>query len=132
MEEEFKNLNHEQIIEKINNKFPNWIEDICDNYRSDYPHLISNWNVICEKLDTKCAKILLVSNLPHPNEKNINKELLQYSDMLIKLGYVVRRSTEFNKCENTNNIIPTEDLYNYMINVPELKSLLPEKWIKNL
>ena len=58
--------------------------------------------------------------------------LLQYSDMLIKLGYVVRRNNEFVKCDNTNNIIPTEDLYNYMINIPKLKPLLPKKWVKNL
>jgi len=132
MEEEFQNLTHEQIIDKINKKFPNWIEDICDNYRSDYPHLISNWYAICDKLETKRAKILLVKNLPHPNEKNINKEILQYSDILIKLGYVVRRSNEFIKCNNTNSIIPTEDLYNYMINVPKLRPLLPEKWVKDL
>ena len=31
------------------------------------------------------------------------------------------------KCNNTNNIIPTEDLYNYMINVPRVKTSFTRK-----
>ena len=58
-----KNLNHEEIITKLNLKFPNWIEDICDNYREDYPHLINNWKIICKKIGTTPKKILLVSEL---------------------------------------------------------------------
>lgn len=130
MDTEFDNLDHNEIIKKLNHKFPNWINNIVDNYRKDYDYLNSNWVKLCEKLNTTPKKILLVNYLPHPNDKNKNNDILQYSDLLTKHGYVVRRESEF--LVQDNLIFPTEDLYNYMINIPKLKPFLPTKWVKNL
>ena len=57
MDTEFDNLDHNEIIKKLNHKFPNWINNIVDNYRKDYDYLNSNWVKHCEKLNTTPKKI---------------------------------------------------------------------------
>ena len=131
MEEEYNKLqkfSEKELLEYIDSKLPNWVEHIANEYRDDYPHLISNWKKLCKKMEMKPTKILLVSQIPAPKDSNCNKLILRYGDILTRLGYIVRRSSEFTICKTTDKVIPTEDLYNYMINIPQIRNLLPNKW----
>jgi len=126
--ENFENLTHDECIAKVNTDLPGWLTGVYDAYRSDYPHLISNWLKVCKMVKTSPKKILLVKEIPHIRDENLNMKIIDYCNILARLGYIVRRESELVVCKSTGKIIPSKELHKYMLTSPNLKSLIPEVW----
>ena len=127
MKSKLEKMTHHEKMDYLNSKLPNWIVSIADTYRSDYPHLQQNWEIISEKCEVTPQKILLVSHLPHPEE---DKEdiIHEYCAVLTQLGYIVRRANEFVFCHETRQVFPTEELYEFMKKVPQLTAKIPDQY----
>ena len=120
-------MTHHEKINYLNSKLSNWILSIADKYRSDYPHLQQNWEMLCKKYGVQPQKILLVSNIPYPKE-NMEDPIHEYCSILTQLGYVVRRANEFIFCKDTDEVFPVEELHNYMKKIPQLMSKIPDQY----
>ena len=59
-----------ELINFINEIFPNWIQFIIDDYSDDYPHLKVNWKKICEKCKIIIKKIIIVKYIPSIDNNN--------------------------------------------------------------
>ena len=46
----------EEIYEIIQEILPGWLLGAYTSYSTDYPHLTSNWNAICNQLKTQPQK----------------------------------------------------------------------------
>ena len=112
----FEKLSHKERISQINNILPEWIIDIGDKYHSDYPILTRNWKKMCEFTKHPQQKIILVKHIPHPKDEDKDENIRNICDILIQLGYVIRRASEFTKCKKTNLILPNKKLLNYINN----------------
>jgi len=95
----------ERIIEKY---YPNWLLLSLEKYSDDYPHLQTNWEIICQKLNTVPKKIVLVNEIVFgKTPTTLNK----ICDFLTKNGYVVRRSNEFIACSVCEKAIPCIEIW---------------------
>ena len=122
-----ENLNHEEIIVKINKDLPNWIVSIAQEYDTNYPHLKKNWDLICKKLNTIPKYIIIVNHIPHIKDKNADMKILDYCSKLTKIGYTIRREQELMIAKN-GKIIPTRPMYDYMCKSPNLREFMPKIW----
>lgn len=105
----------------IKTVFPDWVKNELKEYCCDYPHLQTNWKFLCDKLQTSCKSIILVSDidLDRTSEKN------KICEELTRNGFIVRRETEFFPCKVCNHAIPSFELWKNFKN-KNLK--VPESW----
>jgi len=113
-----------QVLKFIHEVFPGWIMEILDGYSSDYPHLQKNWETICEKIGNNITpqKIILVSDIPLDEKHTL---LHTISESITRNGFVVRRVTEFIRCQNCRRAIPAYSVWKMM---KEKNLPTPEKW----
>lgn len=109
----------EEIIEK---DYPNWIVAILNDYSEDYPHLSRNWKTLCQRMDVKPQKIVLVKDI---NFEEKEDEKNKVCETLTKKGYVVRRMTEFIPCVSCRDAIPCVEIWHLL---KEKGFSVPDKW----
>ena len=89
--------------------YPKWIIDYGDKFSSEFENLNERWEKFMK--NTKPAKILLVDKLYIENgDDEITKNLFFVSNLLISSGFLIRKATEYIKCENTGLISPTAEM----------------------
>jgi hypothetical protein len=119
----------DELINSIKNLYPSWIVGIIDNYSQDYPHLIKNWETICEMTDSQPQKILLVESLWF-DAVAVNREgkyelLKTACDILTRKGYCVRREGEFISCEKCGKALVSFGLF---VALKEKNLPVPDSW----
>lgn len=126
IKEQIKNFETvKDIIDLINNTFPNWIIDTFDGYSKDYPHLENNWNIICDKCNVKKQKIVVVEEIVNDDSHTLVKF---FADYFTSVGFIVRTKDDVYICEKCDLVIPNEEIYNKM---KKLKMSVPEVWSTN-
>lgn len=116
--------NEEDIYLKVNELFPGWLKAVFGRYSDDYPHLLNNWKIICEKAETQPQRIILVSDIIF--EKNYTI-LMRTCEFLTKLGYCIRREGELIGCSACNSAMPTQPIWHLM---KEKGIPVPSSWSK--
>ena len=112
-----------EIIDLINNTFPEWIVTFLDKYSDDYFHLQENWNIITKKFNTNMKKIIIVEDIIDDEE---DYELIQiFSDIFRKLGFIIRAKCEIVPCIVCKSAIPHKPSYDKM---KELGLKVPDSW----
>ena len=116
-----KTVNSPRDAERIiNETFPNWL--VCDfeGYSQDYPHLQSNWNIICQRLNTSPKRIVLVDDITFDETPSLKNKLCEF---MTSYGYCVRRKDEFVPCRVCEKAIPCIEIYTLLkeknFNVPD-------------
>lgn len=122
-----ENLNHDEIIAKINKDLPNWLVSIAKDYSKKFPYFIKNWNLMCKRLKTTKKYILIVNQIPHIRDKNADTKIFDYCNNLTKLGYIIRRKQELMLSTN-GKAIPTRQMYDYMCKNANLREFMPKTW----
>jgi hypothetical protein len=115
-----------ELYEKIDEFVPEWIIGAILDYSDDYPHLKHNWEIICQRLGVTPQKIILVTKIPFdPDEKN-TKEIALICEILVRKGYVVRRSCELFQCKKCRKALLPKNLYEELPRdkIPNL----PDEW----
>ncbi len=106
----------------INEALPGWLNTSIESYSPDYPHLQSNWRIVCEHAKTTPKKIILVSDIDFENP-GLKTKLCEY---MTTNGYCVRRSGEFTPCTVCHRAIPYEEIWSQFktrnLNVPDVWS----------
>lgn len=123
LKQQFMKLQDElQMWNFVEETFPGWIHKVIYKYSKDYPHLTNNWNKICELLQTKPQRIILVSWISGDPDHQLTRD---FAEILTKKGYIVRRADEFIQCKLCNSAIPDKELWTKM---KEHKLPCPDKW----
>ncbi len=107
------NGDYKSIFNKINDIYPDWICSTHDKYSNDYRFLDTNWNTFCSVLKTTKKKIILVEFIIFEDPKY--SILSTISEILTRLGYVIRRKEEFTVCSFCSSVIPTEKIHSVMV-----------------
>lgn len=112
--EDIKNAeNHNQVVDIINKTFPGWILGWPERYSKDYPHFQNNWEFVCNKSGCKPLRVVIVDYIIF---KNPNYKLLHmFSELLTLFGHSVRRKEEFIGCKICGNAIPSQQVYNQLV-----------------
>ncbi len=119
------------VIDTVNQYYPNWITSILVGYSPDYPRFKKNWETICNSLeDVKPRDIVLVElvyedvilNGSPPDNYNL---LIAACDILTYKGYCIRRKGEFIPCEICGLAIPSKAVYDFM---KQKKIKCPKRW----
>jgi hypothetical protein len=130
-----------EIYNLINSYYPNWIVDMFDEYSTDYPHLSSNWSHMCSTVNTTKKSILLVSHISFVENmvenmiENVNESieiLKMISELLTKMGFVIRIKGDFIHCKKCNKAIPKKEIYDIIIKTKNDKKIsniyIPNEW----
>jgi hypothetical protein len=116
---------HNSVVSIITNTFPNWIIGNSKRFSEDYPHFQDNWEYICKK--SGCEKPLDVIIVDFLVFNNPRYKLCQiFAELLTLFGHSVRRKEEFIACKVCKNAIPTQNVYNQLI---ERKIKVPTYWM---
>ena len=113
---------HKEIRVFIDKVLPYWLINSLDGYSDDYPHLTSNWKIICQKVDIVPQKIIIVDYINFDKDHMLLNILCE---RMTREGYVVRRKDEFTKCESCNKAIPSIEIYKIF---KENNIQAPEEW----
>jgi hypothetical protein len=106
----------------INEALPGWLVVSFDSYSPDYPHLQSNWRIICNHAKTTPKKIVLVSDFEFKDTPTLKNKLCEY---MTANGYCVRRLEEFVPCKVCNKAIPCEEIWRQFL---DRKLDVPKTW----
>ena len=119
----FENFCLDEILSQVKKKYPGWVVQSVNKYSKDYPHLNKNWEILCNKLVLDTQQILLV-------EDRQEKELYAIAEYLTRKGFIVRREEEFVVCDKCSSALPSEKVYDIMVEkAPGL--LLPDEWLNH-
>lgn len=106
------------VFEYIEQKYPNWILCLLDDYSKDYPQLRNNWANICYLMKIEKQKIIVTQDFD-------NDEKLMFSEILSKVGFIVRNMDEIIACSKCKLAIPCKETYDKM---KENGLPVPNKW----
>lgn len=113
-----------EIIELIEQIYPNWIITFLHKYSDDYPHLEKNWEILTKKTNINKTQILIVEYID--DEDDGNHELIQlFVQLFNEIGFIVRSKEEIFPCKICKAAIPHIPSYNKM---KELNLEVPEVW----
>lgn len=105
-------LNTKKEIEQfICTHYPNWLLASTDKYSDDYPHLISNWALICQVNNIQPQEIVIVDVVAFDDDHKLLREIC---NKMTQMGYVVRRKEEFRGCEVCHKAIPTKEVWEHL------------------
>ena len=114
---------HYEVIDIINSTFPTWILGCPQKYSKDYEHFQNNWKYVCKKSQCEPLNIVIVDMIEF-NDKNYTLIKL-FSELLTCFGHSVRRKEEFIECKACGDAIPTQSVYNQLV---ERKIDVPTFW----
>jgi hypothetical protein len=111
---------HDEVVNLINEIVPGWILGWPKRYSKDYSHFQNNWEFVCKKSQSKTLSVVIVDLITF---NDLNHNLIQlFCDLLTLFGHSVRRKEEFIGCKFCGDAIPTQTVYNQLvdrkINVP--------------
>lgn len=96
---------HNNVVDIIVSKFPDWVLGWPTKYCSDYPHLKQNWDHVCAKIKTKPLNVVIVDFIDF---NSLNHTLVQtFCEILTLFGHSVRRKEEFISCKICGDAIPS-------------------------
>lgn len=110
------------VIELIENTFPNWLITSAENYSNDYPSLIRSWELMCDKNKVKPARIMIVDFISMEKEYSL---LNNFCDFFIKTGCVVRSKEQLIPCTKCDLCLASEGYYN---SLKKEKTPVPDEW----
>ena len=111
--------NIQNVLEYIDNKYPEWVYKISDKFSKDYEYLNPNWCHMCNVFNTTPKKIIIVENMN-------NDEFYTLSELLTKVGFIIRSRDEYIYCLKCNKCIPTEKTYDKM--KEKIPSIIPKSY----
>ena len=91
-----------------------WIIKLFDDYSDDYKFMKKNWTFLCDKLNTKPNKIVMVRYLPVAIQNDNDKRLTVICDNMIKDGHTIRREGELVECKVCGKAIPSKHIYDLL------------------
>lgn len=130
--------NNLEILEKLKNLptildiklyidelYPEWCITFMENYSSDYPHLIKNWEHLCSQLKVKPTQIMIVDKISFDDSHSIISHI---AECYTKLGFCVRTKNDYFPCSICNKAIPTYKIWKLFKdkNLP-----VPKEWSMN-
>jgi hypothetical protein len=118
------------VFKLIYSTFPNWIIDSYESYSTDYEILQNNWLQTCIKLNYIPQKIIMVDKLNQPSQKQDelqNQYILisTFSEVLTKMGFIVRSKYDIISCVVCNKVLLSELLYN---SIESSHFIKPSRW----
>lgn len=133
--ESIKELTPGDILSYIHSTTQGWIRDVSDGYSDDYSVLTANWERVCEcirhRAGVSCfpAQIVMVNHLDMRSTDKENVFFQKLCDRMTQFGYCVRRAEELQLCPVCSKAIPTEELYNRIVQSESpIASQLPRIW----
>jgi hypothetical protein len=121
---EIKNAEtHDQVVNIITNVFPGWILGCPKKYSKDYQHFQHNWEFVCKQSNCNTLCIIIVDKIIF-NDPNYSLIRL-FCELLTVFGHSVRRKEEFIECNECGCVIPTQIVYNQLV---ERKINVPPVW----
>jgi hypothetical protein len=115
---------HDEVIDLINTSFPGWIIGWPKRYSKDYPHFQNNWEFVCKKSQSKTLSVIIVDQIIFNDPKY--KVIQLFCELLTVFGHSVRRKEEFIGCKICGDAIPTQMVYNQLV---ERKIPVPTCWM---
>ena len=113
----------QDVINAVDEKYPNWIICFLDDYSSDYPHLKSNWQYLTNISNKQMQKIVIIDKYSLKDE---DETQFTFCEILTLAGFVIRTKNELIPCSKCKvKAIPTEFVYNKM---KEIGKNVPETW----
>ena len=103
-----------ELVDYINEIYPNWIISYVSRYSYDYPHLEANWDYICNQSKIKKGQIVLVDNIFEGDEYSILKIFI---NIFILSGFIVRTKDEIVICGKCQAAIPNKETFEKMIDM---------------
>jgi hypothetical protein len=112
----FKTLDDKKEIRSfIDETFPGWLIASTDRYTIDYPHLLSNWRIICERNNIQPQKIVIVDQIFFDKKDAVTHNLIMtVCEEMTRKGYVIRRKEELTGCEQCFQAMPSQHLWAFM------------------
>jgi hypothetical protein len=118
MEELYELATIKDVFDYITKTYPTWFVNMCDSYSHDYDFLNDNWATLSTAAKSQKQKVLIVDNLTETN-------FLLFSELLTKVGFVVRTKDEFIACAKCNLALPKIGVYNKL---KEVQKPVPAFW----
>ena len=123
----------EEIRSEVDKLLPNWFKYAFNDYSDDYPHLKSNWEIMCNNLNCKRQKIICVKSIPLAYNEKIDENFFEIQaviEILSRKGYIIRRENELIACEVCKKAIISHEIYHQMKKLNKEEFQLPEVWSK--
>ena len=115
---------HDEIVNLINKVFPTWIIGWPKRFCADYPHFENNWKYICKQSNCKPLSVIIVDKIEFNDTKYSTIKL--FCELLTVFGHSVRRKEEFIGCVICGDAIPSQYVYNQLV---ERKIPVPNSWM---
>ena len=111
--EEIKSLPTLGDIKPLVDKyFPGWIIGTLDGYSKDYMFLENNWRTVCNMMNIKPLKIMIVdSNIVLDSS---HKLISLFSEILTKSGFCVRSKNHLLPCKKCGRALPQPEFYDVL------------------
>lgn len=105
----------------INRVFPGWQVAALTGFCGCYPHLTSNWNILCDRIGVPPTQVLIVRELAFDDDHIL---LRNFVECLTRSGFAVKRMVDYIPCSKCEVVaVPTPQIHNLMkekgIAVPE-------------
>lgn len=97
------------VMDLINQTFPEWFVGVISKYSDDYPHLTENWQELCKERNVKPAQIVICQDF-FQSEKGYSV-LNAFIECLTIVGFSVRRNCEYFPCSKCHSAIPTKGVW---------------------
>ena len=104
---------HDEVVKLINETFPGWVLGCSKRYSLDYQHFQNNWEFVCKKSGCKTLSIIIVDKIIFNNPKYTLIKL--FCELLTVFGHSVRRKEEFFGCKICGDAIPSEEVFNQLV-----------------
>lgn len=115
---------HDQVVQIINETFPEWILGWPKRYCVDYPHFQNNWKFVCKRSGTKTLSVMIVDQIVFNDSRYSLLKL--FCELLTLFGHSVRRKEEFVGCKVCGDAIPSEMVYGQLV---ERNIQVPQCWM---
>ena len=104
---------HDEVVKLINETFPGWILGWSKKYSVDYQHFQNNWEFVCKKSGCKPLNVIIVDAIVFNDPKYTLVKL--FSELLTVFGHSVRRKEEFIECKICGEALPTQEVFNHLV-----------------
>ena len=130
MEEIVKELKEMKTMGDVNDlakrTFPGWIIATLPRFCNGYPHLNTNWIILCKRIGIKPAQILIVKELSMSDDHEL---LRMFIECFTQSGFSVRAMTDYIPCRKCEVVaVPTPEVYGTMkekgLDIPEINTML--------
>ncbi len=106
----------------IKRVFPDWQVAVFSKFCTGYPHLNSNWNILCSRIGVEPTQVLVVRELSFEDNHTL---LRTFVECLTRSGFAVRRMSDYIPCSKCSSIaVPTPQIHELMkekgVQVPDI------------